>query len=273
MAHRLRLLGLASLATHAVSLRAVLVTGGNKGIGRAICRRIVADHADAFVFLGSRDAARGVAAVESIVADVPSAAGRIAPVTLDVTDDASVAAAAASVRESLPDGAASLYAVCNNAGVGFGRSIAETLATNTYGVKRVCDAFVPLLDPAAGRVVNIASASGPIYVSSQPSGEAQAFFTEVGETDWPALEAEMQKCAAMTDYEGVSYGLSKACLTVWVSVLQSRGQEVSRSCRPARKRRSGRGADDVFCVSSDRVRHPLPEPARPRLPRSPPVFL
>lgn len=45
------------------------------------------------------------------------------------------------------EGASPLFGLINNAGVGFGKSIPDTLDVNTYGPKRVCDAFIPLLDP------------------------------------------------------------------------------------------------------------------------------
>ena len=68
---------LVTMAMASSALRTVLVTGGNKGIGKAICKRIVCDHADARVLLGSRDVSRGEAAAASIVEEEPSAAGRI----------------------------------------------------------------------------------------------------------------------------------------------------------------------------------------------------
>lgn len=49
------------------------VTGGNKGIGRALCQQLAADHGF-YVFLGSRDAQRGKEAVESILLKSPECA-------------------------------------------------------------------------------------------------------------------------------------------------------------------------------------------------------
>ena len=93
----------------------------------------------------------------------PGAAGRLEMVELDVEDDASVAAAVQTILEKYgPD--APLYGLCNNAGIGFGRAIPETLSANFYSQKRVAEAFIPLLDPKEGRICNIASASGPNYV-------------------------------------------------------------------------------------------------------------
>eukprot|EP00958_Prasinococcus_capsulatus_P011482 scaffold1141_cov369-Prasinococcus_capsulatus_cf.AAC.11 len=44
--------------------------------------------------------------------------------------------------------------------MGAERGIQDTLNTNLYGVRRVCDAFLPFVDPAAGRLVMTSSASG-----------------------------------------------------------------------------------------------------------------
>ena len=54
----------------AMALRRVLVTGGNKGIGRALCRQLAADHGF-HVMLGSRDSKRGEEAVKSILEQSP----------------------------------------------------------------------------------------------------------------------------------------------------------------------------------------------------------
>ena len=67
---------------------------------------------------------------------------------LDVASDASVKAAAETVREKF----GTMYAIVNNAGVGFQNSMADTLNINTYGPKRVCDHFLPLLDPKDTRI-------------------------------------------------------------------------------------------------------------------------
>ena len=213
LAIRRRLCLLVALMTSpANSLRKVLVTGANKGIGKQICARILADVADSFVYLGARDAGRGAAAVASIIDANPAAAGRVELLEMDTTDDASVAAAAAKV-----DGP--LHGLCNNAGVGFGRSIEETLAPNYYGAKRVCAHFLPLVDKADGRVCNIGSASAPNFVSGLGDPSLKAFFTS-SETSLEDLEKKLDEYSAAPDYEGVAYGLSKASLHVLTMQLQ-----------------------------------------------------
>jgi NAD(P)-dependent dehydrogenase (short-subunit alcohol dehydrogenase family) len=146
------------------TMRKVLVTGGNKGIGYAICLTLLRDHPDVSVILGSRDAARGQEAVARLRNEVPSAQDRVELVMLDTTSDESVEKAASTVKGPL-------YGIVNNAAVGHGRKLDETLATNYFGVRRVTDAFLPLLQSPGGRVVNVASAAGPFFVSALPDDD------------------------------------------------------------------------------------------------------
>ncbi|MFB4280931.1 SDR family NAD(P)-dependent oxidoreductase [Nonomuraea sp. MTCD27] len=136
-----------------------LITGANKGLGFETARRLIA--AGHTVYVGSRDAGRGRLAAERLGARA---------VLLDVTDDASVAAAAKAVEA---DGG--LDVLVNNAGIegrtGSGGVIgaAELTAdrmrtlfeTNVFGVVRVTHAFLPLLRrSAAPVVVNVSSGLG-----------------------------------------------------------------------------------------------------------------
>ena len=70
--------------------------------------------AGCFVLLGSRDAARGEEAVAQLVEAQPSFAGKVQVLVLDVSDPASVAAAAATAKAKC----GTLYALVNNAGRG-----------------------------------------------------------------------------------------------------------------------------------------------------------
>ena len=217
---------LASVVT--LSSQRVLVTGANKGIGLQICKKILADHPDVHVLLGSRSAKLGEAAVSNIEKTVEGSSGRVEAVQIDVTDDQSVAACAAAVKAKFDE---PLYGIVNNAGIGFGNTISQTLAVNMYGARRVCEAFVPLLDSASGRIVNIASASGPNFVRGL-SAEQQELFTSRS-TSWEALEAEMHRYSALTDYEGIAYGLSKACLNCYTMQLASAHPTLRiNSCSP-----------------------------------------
>ncbi|KAL1514692.1 hypothetical protein AB1Y20_003779 [Prymnesium parvum] len=215
-------------AAAALAPRRVLVTGSNKGIGRAIVRRIVEDFPDVHVLLGSRSPSQGEAAVQKILEEVPGA--NVRTLQIDVSDDKSVAAANATVR-AMYDEPNPLYGIVNNAGVGFGRTIPDTLQVNTYGPKRVCESFIPLLDPKVGRVCNIASASGPNFVRGL-SPEQQKLFTSP-DTTWEELTAVLEKYSATTDYDGVAYGLSKASLNVLTMIQAAAHPNLQiNSCSP-----------------------------------------
>ncbi|HUS63643.1 MAG TPA: SDR family NAD(P)-dependent oxidoreductase [Kofleriaceae bacterium] len=203
-------------------MRSILVTGANKGIGLAIATEILRQQADTSVWLGSRSAERGRAAIAGLVAETPAWADRLRLLELDVASDESVARARAEVAA-----AGTLHALVNNAGVGSETKLADVLAVNALGVHRVSEAFVPLLDATRGRVVNITSASGPSFVS-RCSPEWQRFFLDRDIT-WAKLEAFIADCIAMGDDkqaftargldEGEAYGLSKACANSYTMIL------------------------------------------------------
>ncbi len=153
----------AAAAHHDGCMTTTLITGANKGLGHEAARRLLAAGHD--VWVAARDAERGTAAAEQLGARF---------VVLDVTDDASVAAAVERV------GAASgLDVLVNNAGIGGRRKpvpettagdVAEVLATNVLGVVRVTGAFLPLLERSANPVVvNVSSGMGSLGVTSDPA--------------------------------------------------------------------------------------------------------
>jgi carbonyl reductase 1 len=164
----------------------IVVTGASSGIGLALCRVLVRDHG-CHVYLGSRSAAKGEACVRQILAEVPAAAGRIELLLLDVTDDSSVAAAAASLASK----GVTLYAVVNNAGVGLAQPGAPSapesiIDTNLYGAKRVSEALVSLIDASEGRIVNVSSGVASGYLKGQDAATKALFSLP---PSWEALEA------------------------------------------------------------------------------------
>lgn len=138
--------------------RTAVVTGANSGIGLATALRLAGDgyrvHAGA-----RRD--DGLEAITSAAAD--AGVSGVEPLRLDVTDDASVAEAFASV---LAGGGVDL--LVNNAGITGSGSIEETpvatyqamFDTNVLGVVRCTQQVLPAMRAAgAGRIVNISSSS------------------------------------------------------------------------------------------------------------------
>lgn len=208
-----------------MAMRRIVVTGGNKGIGLGIVAAILSEHADTFVYLGSRDRERGRAAAAGLVRRQPAWQDRIDVLELDVASEASAAEAARRVAEGLAG--ERLYGLVNNAGIGArGADLAAVLETNTLGVRRVCEAFLPLL-ATGGRIVNVTSAAGPSFVSTC-SKERQRFFLDAQLT-WPALRAFIDECLAMAGdaaafaakglADGDAYGLSKACANTYTLIL------------------------------------------------------
>ena len=125
-----------------------IVTGANKGIGLAIVKRILKEHSDAFVYLGSRDVGRGEEAIKQIELELGEAAkARVKLLELDVTSDLSVQKAFEVVKTDLSEANDQLYGLVNNAGGG-GQHHRKVVELNTYGVCRMTETFLPLMRPA-----------------------------------------------------------------------------------------------------------------------------
>ena len=224
------------------NLKPVLVTGANKGIGLAIASAALEADDDIVIILGARDPVRGETAREGLLATHPEWTERLYTLTLDVADDESVENAAAEIASRYPDDPHPLYAVVNNAGINNGAGDMRTvLNVNLYGVRRVCEAFIPLLDQVSGRIVNVASASGPMFLAACHR-DVQAALTRTAVT-WSEIESIMDQCLAVEaqggDFEGQgfasgsSYGLSKACVNAYTITL-ARSYPAMRinSCTP-----------------------------------------
>jgi NAD(P)-dependent dehydrogenase (short-subunit alcohol dehydrogenase family) len=149
-----------------------LVTGATRGLGRAIAGQLA--QAGATVLVGARDAARGRAVADELSAD----GGTVSVLHLDVTDQATVDAAAEEVERRY----GRLDALVNNAGVMIDDDppaviaadvVAAIFATNVVGVVRVTNAFVPLLRRSqAGCIVNLSSQAGSLVLLNTPGHPA-----------------------------------------------------------------------------------------------------
>jgi NAD(P)-dependent dehydrogenase (short-subunit alcohol dehydrogenase family) len=223
-----------------MSPQRIVVTGANKGIGRAVVRRILVEHPEAFVFLGSRDEGRGAAARAAILEKNEDWAERLEVLPIDVSSDESVRAAAARVAERFPGEAQPLYGVVNNAGLGRqGNRFGEVLSVNAWGPHRVCEAFVPLIT-GGGRVVIVSSASGPSFLA-ECSERMRRFFTDPA-IEWEALDALLHQTLAFDGpaafeasglSDGDAYGLSKAAANaVMLIVAREHPRLMVSACTP-----------------------------------------
>ena len=223
-------------------LKPVLVTGANKGIGLAIVSAELEADDSVVVFLGSRDAVRGATACKELLAAHPEWDGRLLALSLDVADDKSVENAAAEIISRYPEDPRPLYAVVNNAGIAADAgNMGAVLNVNVHGVHRVCEAFIELLDQRSGRIVNVASASGPNFLS-RCHPHVQTALTRA-EVTWTDVESIMHKCLALEaeggNFEaqgfgdGSSYGLSKACVNAYtIHLARSYPALRINSCTP-----------------------------------------
>ena len=205
--------------------RRILVTGGNSGIGLALCAQLAED--GAFVYLGARTAEKAEAAVASLVASSPALAGLLAPLAIDPGFDASVASAAASLS------GVQLYAIVNNAGTGLGHqpAAAEVLNVNALAPKRETEALQPLLAPG-GRVVNVGSGAASSFVKTQPE-EVQRLLCNPPDAWAPLaalLVAKQADAAFMQEPYPGPYGLSKAVLAAYTMLMAKAAPAVLFSC-------------------------------------------
>jgi NAD(P)-dependent dehydrogenase (short-subunit alcohol dehydrogenase family) len=152
------------------------------------------------VLVGSRDLERGETAARGVGPDARA-------IRLDVTDQASIAAAAKRIRDEL----GRLDVLVNNAGIGHagkpGRSLKEiaesgrpsvasldevraVFETNVFGVIAVTQAMLPLLREApAARIVNVSSASGSLTMNADPNNPRRAMFGAIYGPSKAALNA------------------------------------------------------------------------------------
>ena len=148
-----------------------LVTGANKGIGLEIARQL--GKLGFVVYLGCRDQERGAKAAAELKADGVKAIA----VALDVTDAATITAAAAQVEREQ----GKLDVLVNNAGIALewgakpsdtsSKNLRTVFETNFFGVIATTQSFLPLLKKApAGRIVNMSSSLGSLARHSHPDG-------------------------------------------------------------------------------------------------------
>ncbi|MCE4948369.1 SDR family oxidoreductase [Streptomyces noursei] len=147
-------------ASAAPTARIALVTGATRGIGREVSRQL-AERGHTVLLTG-----RDPDAVRRAADELRAAAGTadVRPLPLDVTDDRSVARAAARVTAAF----GRLDVLINNAAITYDtwqRAVTADLAvvrgaaeTNLYGPWRMATAFAPLLRASAHpRLVNVSS--------------------------------------------------------------------------------------------------------------------
>lgn len=150
--------------------RIALVTGANKGIGLEIARQLA--QAGVTVIIGARDPARASAAVS----ELSDAGLSVRSVALDLTDHATIAVAAETIRAEH----GRLDILVNNAGIvdaedgppaiGAPEAARRIMDTNFVGTFAVTQAMLPLLRlSSAARIVNLSSSLGSLALNGDPA--------------------------------------------------------------------------------------------------------
>ena len=144
-------------------MKTVLVTGANKGIGREVASQLARKGFHVFVAARNPDAGRKAAD------EIAKQSGKATFIEVDVTDNASVSAAAREFSKI----ADHLDVLVNNAGIMMDGDDAilevsdnifrRTIETNVLGALRATRAFTPLLVKSkAPRVINVSSSGGQL---------------------------------------------------------------------------------------------------------------
>ncbi len=190
-----------------------LVTGANQGIGLQIAKDLVAHGFT--VLVGSRNLERGETAAKEVGPDALA-------LQLDVTDQASIAAAAERIRKELGRldvliNNAAISNAINTSGMSFEEftklslpsnvSLDEVRAvweTNVFGALAVYQAMLPLLREApAARIVNVSSGAGSLTLNSDPDFPWRSTFGPVYPASKTALNAMTLAMAIELESTGI----------------------------------------------------------------------
>jgi len=199
--------------------RVALVTGANQGIGLQVAKDLAAHGFT--VLVGSRNLERGEEASKTINGDARA-------LQLDVTDQASIDAAAERVRKEF----GRLDVLVNNAAISNTRlrsgmtveeysestrpsvvSLEEVRAvweTNVFGVLAVYQAMLPFLREApAARIVNVSSGVGSLTRNADPAFPWRSIFGPVYPASKTALNA--MTLAMAIELESTGIKVNAAC--------------------------------------------------------------
>ena len=248
------LIALACISTGALAFageppaqnKIALVSGGNKGIGKEIARRLAADP-DITCLIACRDIELGEKAAADLRSDVSEdgvTCDAVAlPIPFDLTDEESIEACAKYVEEEygvldiLVNNAAicfndpTLYGVLKEP-VGFRDQADITIRTNYFGTLAATQQFLPLLKKSQSpRIINIASAAGRLSIL-QSQELVDTFTSEM--LTIPELSELMEKFVADVQdgthsekgWPNTCYGVSKLGIIALTKILARQNPDI-----------------------------------------------
>jgi carbonyl reductase 1 len=218
------------------SAKVIIVTGANRGIGRAICTTLLSHPS-----LTSHPLTIYATSRQGSNLNLPTSSSnqKIHYPPLDITSTSSIAALTSDLESSHQK----VDILINNAGINlddnFSPSNAEkTLDTNYRGTLNICTAILPFLTPGTGRIVNLSSAGSSLHPFSPAL--AQRFRNVSTIEDLDAFMSEyLDAVKAGKDVElgfssRRSYGVSKAAVNALTAVLarENEGRATVNCCCP-----------------------------------------
>ena len=216
-----------------------LVSGGNRGLGYGIVRRLANEFPTSplstsssdklTIYLGSRDIAKGEAAKNSITSELAQdTLDRVSIEVrqLDTTSHESIVKLGSELKEGVD-------ILINNAGIamdGFDANVAtQTVATNYYAVQ---DMIQNINVKDGGRIVNIASLTGVLKGFGDNVRDRFRNSETIADTD--ALMKEFQQVVAdgswkENGWKGVAYATSKSGVIAYTRALAKQYQQEGRN--------------------------------------------
>lgn len=207
-----------------------LVTGGNRGIGEAFVRALIAGGA-ARVYVGARDPANA----DHLVAE---GGGRIVALKLDVSQPDQIVEAARTATD--------VSILVNNAGAFLNQRLigAETIdaareemEVNYFGLLGMCRAFAPVLKAnGGGAIVNVLSSGGVVAVPAMGGYSPSKFAARAAST---SIRAELARQG--TSVSALIVGSVDTRMAAHVGGAKERPEDIAKIGLSAIKR----GLDEI----------------------------
>ncbi|CAG8152024.1 unnamed protein product [Penicillium salamii] len=208
-----------------------VITGSNRGIGRAICAALVQQFSGPLVLYAASRTGTSLDLTGLSIAP----AVKIYPARLSLTDQGSIAALSSRVRKEHNH----CDILINNAGLYyFQKDITtaqrqETLDVNYRGTLNVCQAFLPIMRKN-GRIVNVSSQSGQLKYFG-PHLQTRFIKPDLSLTELDSLVSEYSRTAdeqtpTAAGWPPLAYFTSKAALNAATRILARENPHLLINC-------------------------------------------
>ncbi|KAJ5427397.1 hypothetical protein N7465_002467 [Penicillium sp. CMV-2018d] len=208
-----------------------MVTGANRGIGRAICVALIQQFPGPLILY---TASRAGVSIDLAGLSIPPAV-QVRPAQLSLTDQASITALSTMVANEHKG----CDILINNAAIYYyqesitAAQLQETLDVNYRGTLNVCQAFLPIMRKT-GRIVNVSSLASQLK-HFHPRLQARFLKPDLTLTELNALVDEYsrftdQHTAAASGWPLLAYFTSKATLNAATRILARENPHLLINC-------------------------------------------